>query len=115
MLVFTLAAVPAWNDLIIKQPWDGFSNQSVAEFIALHDPVNCENFAALLLNNHMLVTSTRRDKPGNAEFVQKVLGLWFERTGSAVTLTWKDLIGCMKGAGLHGHMIEIIRQNTCKY
>ena len=114
LLTPTPAVEPTWNDLIVIQPWDGFGNQSIASAIAFHTRVECDRFADLLLKNHLLVESTRRACPANDLFIQKVLDMWYKRSGSAIPCTWKDLIGCMKGAGLDSHIIEIIRQHTCK-
>ena len=114
LFVFNLAAAPAaWHDLIQIKPWDGFGKRSIAESIALHSPVLCDNFANLLLKDHLLVKSLRRNNPGNDSlpFVQAVLEKWFYKSGSAVPCTWESLLECMKGAGLDGPMIELIRKH----
>ena len=111
----TLAAEPTWKDLVEIKQWYGFGNQSIANFIALHDTVQCDNFAGLLLNNDLLVQAIRREKQENSSFVQEVLRKWFAKGGCAVTCTWEALVECLKKADLDGSMIQLIKENTCKF
>lgn len=89
--------------------WKGFGKRSISDSIALHTPPECEKFANLLLDDdYMLVRATRRENPDNSAFVKTVLE---KRYSSAVPFTWKDLIDCMKNAGLDELMIKTIEDN----
>ena len=98
-----------WNDLIRVQPW--LNNQSISGFIALNPAHICDNFANLLLDNTTVVDNLRANNQENNAFVQAVLRQWYNRTGSPVPCTWRDLIQCMKNAGLTPHTVQIIEQN----
>ena len=110
---FISAAEPVWSDLISMKSWNGFGGKSIAGFIALHDLPICDNFASLLLNaNHLVVSAIRKESQGNQlQFINTVLSKWHSREGTSVPCTWKNLIQCMKAAGLDQHMIQIIEQN----
>ena len=115
LLILTPAIAPvAWHDLIQRKQWNGFCNRNIAESIALHSPVQCDNFANLLLRDRLLVKDVRRKNPGNdsLSFVQAVLEKWICKSGSAVPCTWENLIECMKDAGLDGYMVQLISENT---
>ena len=109
LLISTTAAQPAYNELIEVKYWEGFCQQSIVEFIALHPPAKCDDFAHLLLDDRMFVLATRREKPKNDEFIRAVLQKWFASVGGrALTCTWSNLIDCMKRSGLDAVMIRII-------
>ena len=110
--IHSSTAEPAWNELIEIKPWVGFGQRSIADVIALHSPVDCDNFAALLLNDHLYVEATRRNNPKNDPFVIEVLRKWYSSDGLAVPCTWESLIECMKRAGLNPRMIKNIEENT---
>ena len=101
---------PTWNDLIRNQPW--LNNQSISRFIALHPAFACDNFANLLLYNPVVVNSLRAINHENNAFVQAVLTQWYSRTGYSVPCTWRDLIQCMKDAGLDPRTVQIIEDNV---
>ena len=109
LLVSIPVAGPTWNDLIMIQPW--LNNQSIAGFIAFFPYTTCANFANLLLQNTVLVNSLQASHQGKDAFVQAVLNQWYSGTGTPVSLTWWDLIQCMRKIGLDPRRVEIIEQN----
>ena len=110
--VSTPATQPVWNQLIAVRSWKGFGQRSIIDFIALHSPAQCNDFAHLLLDDRMFVLATRREKPGNDEFIRAVLQKWFASVGGdALPCTWSDLIQCMKSSGLDSVTIKIIEDN----
>ena len=103
---------PAWDELIEVKQWRGFGQRSIADSIALHSPIECDNFATLLLKDRLSVKWTRRKYPLNEIFVVAVLEKWYSSVGGpALPCTWKDLTECMKNAGLDGKMIKTIEDN----
>ena len=99
--------------MIIIRQWDGFGNQSISGFIALHPSTTCDNFANLLLGDNLFVESIRRENPtNNKQFVQTILSKWHSRSGTPVPCTWEDLILCMKGADLDRRKIQIIEREV---
>ena len=115
-VVFPSVVKPSWRELIEVKQWEGFYNNSISHFIAFHDPVLCDNFADLLLNKEMFVRATRRNNagfPGNPGFVNAVLQDWHHSVEPPpVPCTWKDLIKCMKDAGLNPNLVKVIEDNV---
>ena len=102
-----------WNELIEVKYWREFGQQSIADSLALHSDPECDKFANLLLNNRLFVKAARRKNQNNDKFVLEVLEKWYSTVcGPAVPCTWKDLIDCMKRAGLDAEMIETIENNV---
>ena len=110
--VHVLVCIPTagltWNDLIRIQPW--LHNQSISGYIALQPATTCDNLANLLLQNPVVVNNLRANNQENNAFVQAVLTQWYSRIGTPVPLTWRDLIQCMKDAGLTPHTVQIIER-----
>ena len=111
-IIFTPAAVPQWTELIEIKQWDGFCKRSIAASIALNSKTQCDIFASLLLGGDpLLVEATRREKPDNVDFIHAILRIWYAQSGSAVSYTWRDLVDCMKRAGLNEVMVKTIEDN----
>ena len=114
LLVSTPATKPTWNELFEVNYWENFRQRSIATAIALHTPDQCISFANLLLNDYFYVKATRRRNPETEAFVSEVLHKWYSSVGGpASPCTWRDLIWCMKEAGLDKKMIQTITENVC--
>ena len=116
ILVYQLQSTAAeltWKELIATKSWGGYGNYSISHLIALHDEPTCNRFASLLLSaDPLIVDDIRREaKENNDQFVQILLSKWYSREGNSVPFTWRDLIQCMKDAGLDQHMVQIIERN----
>ena len=109
-----LSAELTWEDLITKESWDEYGDYSISALIAMNEVPDCNNFASKLLKAPpLIVKKIRREAQGdNDQFVQTVLTKWYSRECNAVPFTWRDLIQCMKGAGLDQHLVQIIEQNV---
>ena len=104
-----LSAELTWEYLITKESWDDYGDNSIATLIAKHDDPICDRFACKLLKALLLdVNAIRREAQGNNQFIQTVLGKWHSGEGNAVPFTWRDLIQCMKGAGLETRLVHVI-------
>ena len=110
LLVSILSTGITWSDLIMLKPWLG--SQSISGFIALNPATNCDNFANLLLQNPLVVGNLRIQNATNNAFVTAVLTQWYSRTGTPVPFTWRNLIQCMRNAGLDPRTVQIIEQNV---
>ena len=112
--VHVLVSMPiagiTWSDLVTMKPW--LDNQTISGFIALHPNTICDNFANLLLQDSLVVGNIRSENKSNNSFVDAVLTQWFSSTGTSVPFTWRDLIQCMKDAGLNSHTVQIIEDNV---
>ena len=104
------AASITWPDLIKIRPW--LNNQSISGFIALKPDTTCDNFANLLLQNPSVVQNLRSQNSTNQAFVTAVLTQWYQAIGTPVPFTWRDMIQCMKDAGLDPRTVHIIEQNV---
>ena len=85
--------------------------QSIADFIAMQPDYQCDAFANMLLgDDNDRVVATRGNNPNNV-FIPAVLRLWINQAGVAVPRTWKELIRCMRAAGLAPRTVDIIEAN----
>ena len=104
IFVSTPGTKPEWREFIESKDWDEFNRESIAECIALHSAIECNNFAYLLLNNCFYVNATCRKHPDNEGFVIAVLDKWYTSVGGhACSCTWKE---CMKSARLDGGNVQ---------
>ena len=107
------AARPEWKDLIEMDRKDGKGTLRIIDFIATHSPSKVDDFAQLLLNDHVLVQGLHEDKKDKKEFVRAVLKEWISNVdGHAVPCTWESLLQLMKRAALDGVTVRDIKANV---
>ena len=100
-----------WSEMIMVKPWLG--NQSISCFTALNSIPTCDNFASiLLLQNCLVVQNLRSENSTYDAFVIAILNQWCSGTCTPVPFIWRDLIQCMKGAGLDPHTVQVIEQHV---
>ena len=117
LLVYPLQSTAAeltWDDLTTTKSWSEYGGNSIVGLIAMHNDPTCDSFASKLLEApSLIVQNIRRKSHGdNDQFVQTILIKWYSREGNPVPFTWRDLIQCMKDAGLDPRLVQIIEQKV---
>ena len=119
MLPMFLLVPPAasleWDNLIEIDPRDGQGRPlRVIDFIVDHSVSKVDDFAQLLLKDHVAVEGLHNKSEDKEEFVRAVLKKWIRTVGGpAAPRTWKSLVKCMKSARLDALGIKNIEDIVC--
>ena len=107
------------NELISMERRDGSRRQlRIIDWITTHKSIQCTDFAHKLLKYRPTIRKLRKDHTDDDEFIRAVLETWLGRdddddneSEDSVPCTWDNLIKCVKGAGLDGELVKLLRDN----
>ena len=116
-LLVSPAASLEWGNLIEIDPRDGQDRPlHVIDFIVNHSVSKVDDFAQLLLKDHVAVEELHNKSENKKEFVRAVLKKWIRTVGvPAAPRTWKSLVKCMKSARLDQLGVQNIEDNVTVY
>ena len=107
------AAKPEWKDLIEMDRKDGKGKLRIIDFISTHPSSKVDDFADLLLIDHVIVQGLHEDKKDKKQFVRAVLKEWISNlNGYAVPCTWESLVQVMRSSALDGVTVRDIEANV---